>query len=138
MYLTGDGLSSLDPANGDVFWQYPVKDEAGENSATPVRAGDFLVASTVKFGGVGLKLETKDGKPTASAGLEEPRPELLLLDAGGRRAGSAYMVTGEFGVLAGRPRRCTASRRKPDMSCGRRRTSASITPPCCGPATTSC
>ena len=85
MFLTGDSLTALDPADGDVLWQFPVKDESGENSATPVRAGDLLVASTIKFGGVALKLETKDGKPAVERGVEEPGPDLLFLDAGGRR-----------------------------------------------------
>ena len=98
VYLTGDSLTALDPAGGDVLWQYPVKDPAGENSATPVRAGDFLIASTIKFGGVALKLETKDGKPDVSERWKNP--DLTCYFSTPVAVGDqVYMVTGEFGLL---------------------------------------
>jgi len=81
-----------------VLWQYPVKDPAGENSATPVRAGDFLIASTIKFGGVALKLETKDGKPDVSERWKNP--DLTCYFSTPVAVGDqVYMVTGEFGLL---------------------------------------
>jgi outer membrane protein assembly factor BamB len=36
-----------------------------ESSTTPVKVGDILIASSITYGSVGLKLEAKDGKPTA-------------------------------------------------------------------------
>src|SRR5262249_46653885 len=33
---------------------------------TPVRAGDFLLASSITYGSVGLRLETRNGKPDAT------------------------------------------------------------------------
>jgi outer membrane protein assembly factor BamB len=100
VYLTGDGLAALDPASGDMLWQYPVKDTAGENSATPVRAGDVLVASTVNFGGVAVKIETKDGKPAPSQAWMNP--DLTCYFSTPVPVGDQlYMVTGQFGVLSG-------------------------------------
>ncbi len=77
-----------------------MKDEAGENSATPVRAGDFFIASTVKFGGVAVKVETKDGKGTASQAWKNP--DLTCYFSTPVPVGDQlYMVTGQFGVLGG-------------------------------------
>ena len=100
VFLTGAGLASLDPADGAVWWQYPVKDEANENSATPVRAGDRLIASTVKFGGVALKLETKDGKPTAAKDWKNPELTCYFSTPVAVGADQLYMVTGQFGLLS--------------------------------------
>ncbi len=63
LFLTQQGLVALDPADGRVHWQFPMKDLLSESSTTPARAGDVLFASSVTFGSVGLKLTTKDGKP---------------------------------------------------------------------------
>ena len=100
VFLTGAGLASLDPTNGDVLWQYPVKDDANENSATPVRAGDFFLASTVKFGGVALKVESKDDKPTASKAWMNPDLTCYFSTPVAVGADHIYMVTGQFGLLA--------------------------------------
>jgi outer membrane protein assembly factor BamB len=100
VYLTGESLTGLDPANGDVLWQYPVKDPAGENSATPVRAGNFLIASTIKFGGVAVKVEAKDGKWSADQAWMNP--DLTCYFSTPVPVGDQlYMVTGQFGVLSG-------------------------------------
>ena len=99
IYLTGDSLSSLDPASGDVLWQFPVKDVSGENSATPIRAGDLLVASTIKFGGVALKLETKDGKPAVSQTWKNPDLNCYFSTPVAVGSDQIYLITGEFGVL---------------------------------------
>lgn len=63
VFFTGAGLAALSPADGKVYWQFPLKDRLFESSATPVRIGDLLLASTITFGSVGLKLETKDDRP---------------------------------------------------------------------------
>jgi outer membrane protein assembly factor BamB len=63
VFLTGDGVVSLSPADGSLFWRFPLKDALLESSTTPVRAGDTLVASSITYGSAGLKLRTKDGKP---------------------------------------------------------------------------
>ncbi len=100
VFLTGAGLASFNPADGKVFWQYPVKDEAKENSATPVHAGDTLLASTVKFGGVALKLETKEGKPAAVKEWMNPDLTCYFSTPVAVGADQVYMVTGQFGLLA--------------------------------------
>src|SRR5438067_583666 len=46
VFLTGDGVVSLSPADGSLFWRFPLKDALLESSTTPVRAGDTLVASS--------------------------------------------------------------------------------------------
>jgi outer membrane protein assembly factor BamB len=66
IFFTGAGLAALAPADGKVFWKFPLKDKLLESSATPVRVGNVLLASTITRGTVGLSLETKDGKPAAS------------------------------------------------------------------------
>ncbi len=98
VYLTGDSLTGL-AASGDVLWQLPVKDAAGENSATPVRAGDFLIASTIQFGGVAVKVETREAEWSASRAWTNP--DLTCYFSTPVPVGDQlYMVTGEFGVLS--------------------------------------
>jgi outer membrane protein assembly factor BamB len=65
VFLTQKGLRSLSPADGRVFWEVPYQDLLLESSATPVRAGDLLVGSSITLGSVGLTLAGKDGTPTA-------------------------------------------------------------------------
>jgi len=64
VFLTGDGLVSVSPA-GKFFWRIPLKDLLAESSTTPVKAGNFLLGSSVTFGTLGARLGIKDGRPTA-------------------------------------------------------------------------
>lgn len=68
VFLTQQGVVSLSPGKGEVFWKYQLIDDLAESSITPVRVGDWLFASSVTFGGVGLNLSTKNGKPAAKEG----------------------------------------------------------------------
>jgi outer membrane protein assembly factor BamB len=63
VFLTGEGVVSLNPADGSLYWRFPLKDTLLESSTTPVRAGDTLVASSITYGSAGLKLRANDGKP---------------------------------------------------------------------------
>jgi outer membrane protein assembly factor BamB len=63
VFLTGANVASLKPADGRVFWRFPLKDTLLESSTTPIRAGDLLLASSITYGSVGLRLESKDGEP---------------------------------------------------------------------------
>jgi outer membrane protein assembly factor BamB len=63
VFLTGKGLLSLSPADGQLFWKFPLVDFLLESSTTPVKVGGVLVASSITYGSVGLKLQSKDGKP---------------------------------------------------------------------------
>jgi outer membrane protein assembly factor BamB len=65
VFLTASGVVSLNPADGDLFWRFPLRDLLFESSTTPVRAGEYLLASSITYGCVGLQLKTKQGKPAA-------------------------------------------------------------------------
>jgi len=65
VFLTQEGLVSLSPADGGLFWRYPMKDKLLESSTTPMRAGNLLLASRITIGSIGLRLGTQAGKPTA-------------------------------------------------------------------------
>jgi outer membrane protein assembly factor BamB len=72
VFLTGDGVIGLSPADGSLFWRYPLRDRLFESSTTPVRVGDLLLASSITFGSVGLRLQTRDGKPDAAEAWKKP------------------------------------------------------------------
>jgi outer membrane protein assembly factor BamB len=63
VFLTGKGLVSLRPADGTVFWKFPLVDRLMESSTTPVHFGDRLVASSITYGSVALDLVRRGGKP---------------------------------------------------------------------------
>jgi outer membrane protein assembly factor BamB len=65
VFLTHDGVVSLNPADGGLYWRYPLTDLLSESATTPVRSGDLLLAGTISLGSVGLRLETKGDKPAA-------------------------------------------------------------------------
>jgi outer membrane protein assembly factor BamB len=66
LFLTQQGLVSLDPDNSSLFWRFPLVDQLLESSTTPIKVGDLIMASSITYGSVGLHLETKDGKPQAT------------------------------------------------------------------------
>jgi outer membrane protein assembly factor BamB len=72
VFLTGANLASVNPADGHVFWRFPLKDTLLESSTTPIRAGDLLLASSITYGSVGLRLETKEGKPAVEQAWKNP------------------------------------------------------------------
>src|SRR5262249_51528165 len=72
IFLTQEGLVSVNPVNGDLHWKSPLKDKIFESSPTPVKAADLLIASSITIGSVGLMLETKDDKPAASPKWKNP------------------------------------------------------------------
>jgi outer membrane protein assembly factor BamB len=65
VFLTGAGVVALNPADGSLFWRFRMVDKLLESSTTPVRVSDLVLASSITYGSVGLRLETKDGKPSA-------------------------------------------------------------------------
>src|SRR3989442_12522179 len=50
VFLTQQGLVSLNPNDGSLFWRFPLADLLLESSSTPVRVGDVLVASSITYG----------------------------------------------------------------------------------------
>jgi len=72
VFLTGDGVVSLNPKDGSTNWQFPLVDKLLESSTTPVRVGDQIVASAITYGSVGLKLTQNDGKLGYKEGWKNP------------------------------------------------------------------
>lgn len=65
VFLTGANVVSLNPADGSTYWRFPLVDRLMESSTTPVRAGDLLLASSITYGSVGLRLKERADKPKA-------------------------------------------------------------------------
>jgi len=58
--LTAKGLLALSPSDGRLLWKFPLVDFLLESSTTPVHAGDIMIASSITYGSVGLRLEIKN------------------------------------------------------------------------------
>jgi outer membrane protein assembly factor BamB len=63
VFLTAKGLLSLSPSDGRLLWKFPLVDFLLESSTTPVKIGDVLMAGSISYGSVGLRLENKDDAP---------------------------------------------------------------------------
>jgi len=61
-----EGLISLDPADGALLWQAPVKTTFGRHAATPVVVGDTVVISSHQAGLIGVKVAREGDKLTAT------------------------------------------------------------------------
>jgi len=66
VFLTQQGVISLNPSDGSLYWRFPLVDKLFESSTTPMRSGDVVLASSITYGSAGIKLQTKDGKPNAT------------------------------------------------------------------------
>ncbi len=55
--LTAAHVMAVSPM-GDVLWKHPFVDALSESSTTPVKVNDLIIASSVKAGAVGLRLES--------------------------------------------------------------------------------
>lgn len=58
VFLTGKRLVAVSPKDAMLSWEFPLVDKLAESSTTPVLAGHVLFASSITYGGVGLKLES--------------------------------------------------------------------------------
>lgn len=94
VFLTGASLVSLNPADGGVFWRFPLVDTLMESSTTPIRAGDLILASSITYGSVGLKLESKDGKPAVSQEWKNKELTSYFSTPVAVGAEHIYMITG--------------------------------------------
>jgi outer membrane protein assembly factor BamB len=72
IFLTANGLVSLNPKDGAIFWQHPLKDKINESSTTPVVVGNFLFGASITLGGLGLKMDAGDGKPSVKQAWKKP------------------------------------------------------------------
>src|SRR5262249_55125297 len=108
-----------------------------ESSSTPQRAGDILIASSISYGSVGLKLEVKDGRPTVQQAWKNPRLTCYFSTPIAVGKDHAYMVTGSNPIAI----KHEATLRCVETATGKvlwaRPRSGSITPHSCGPAMTS-
>lgn len=96
VFLTAANLVGLSPTDGSIFWKFPLVDKLAESSTTPVRLGDFLLGSSVTYGSVGLKLATKDGKPTATESWENPALTCYFSTPVAVDKEHVYLVTGNI------------------------------------------
>ncbi len=95
VFLTQQGLASFRPADGEVLWQFPLVDKLNESSTTPVHLDDFLLASSVTYGSVGLRLEEKDGKPAVTKLWKNDALTCYFATPVPVGKDHLYMVTGE-------------------------------------------
>ena len=72
VFLTAKGLVGVNPTDGAVFWQQPLVDLLFESSTTPVVVGDMLFASSITFGGMGLKMDNSGATPKAAKVWTKP------------------------------------------------------------------
>jgi outer membrane protein assembly factor BamB len=94
IFLTGANVASLNPADGQVFWRFPLVDRLMESSTTPIRAGDLLLASSITYGSVGLKLQTKDSKPAVLEAWRNKELTSYFSTPVAIDAEHIYMITG--------------------------------------------
>jgi outer membrane protein assembly factor BamB len=99
VFLTAEGLVSLQPATGRLLWRHPLKDKLSESSTTPVRVGDVLVGSSITYGSVGLKLESKDGKPAVTQLWMKPELTCYFSTPVAVGKEHLYLVTGSTSGL---------------------------------------
>jgi outer membrane protein assembly factor BamB len=112
VFLTQRQLVSLDADGGQKAWDFPLVDALNESSATPVHVGDLIVASTVKYGSVGLRLEKDaEGKPAVKQAWKNPDLACYFSTPVAVGKDDLYMVTSNGNML--RPEaalRCVAAR----------------------------
>jgi outer membrane protein assembly factor BamB len=96
VFLTQKGVVALNPVDGAPYWKFPLVDRLSESSTTPERFGDILVASSVTYGAVGLRLETKDNKPSFTQVWRKINFNCYFSTPVGVGKEHAYFVTGAF------------------------------------------
>jgi outer membrane protein assembly factor BamB len=100
VFLTQQGLVSLRPKDGELFWRYKMVDRLNESSTTPMRFGDFLYASSVTFGSVGLKLGEAEGKPSAKEEWKNKGLTCYFSTPVAAGKEHAYVITGVASLLS--------------------------------------
>ncbi|HTU22130.1 MAG TPA: PQQ-binding-like beta-propeller repeat protein [Gemmataceae bacterium] len=97
VFLTGANVVSLNPRGGSVYWAFPLVDRLLESSTTPIRAGDLLLASSITYGSVGLKLLERPSKPMPGRAEAWKNKELTSYFSTPVAIGKEhiYMVTGK-------------------------------------------
>jgi outer membrane protein assembly factor BamB len=103
VFLTAAGVIGLDPADGHLFWRFPLKDFLFESSTTPVYAGDLLLASSITYGSVGLRLQTQREKPAVAKVWKNPALTSYFSTPVPVGSKHIYMVIGSNPVLLKSP-----------------------------------
>jgi len=96
VFVTEQGVRSLRPSDGRLLWKFHMVDLLNESSTTPVHVGDLLVAGSVTYGSVGLKLKTVDGKPAARQAWKNGALTCYFSTPAAVGKDYLYMVTGTF------------------------------------------
>jgi outer membrane protein assembly factor BamB len=63
---TGEGLISLDPVSGKLFWRVPLQTAAKRHVTTPVFINDTIYVASHTFGMVAIRVSNENGQPKAS------------------------------------------------------------------------
>lgn len=104
VFLTGANVMAVSP-KGEVVWKHPFVDALFESSTTPVKVNDQIIASSVKAGAVGLRLE--------SAGVQQAWKNTNLTCYFSTPVpvdkDHVYMVTGEASLTGSITLRCVES-----------------------------
>ncbi len=106
VFLTQQGLVGVSPADGSLFWKFPLVDKLSESSTTPVLTGDILIGSSVTYGSAGLKLETREGRPAFSEAWKNPKLTCYISTPVPVGREHVYMVTGTIIPPASATLRC--------------------------------
>lgn len=103
IFLTAEGVVSLKPSDGTVYWRYPLKDRLFESSTTPIMANDILVASSITFGSAGLRMQTLAGIPAQQEVWKQANLTCYFSTPVAVGADQLYMVTGTNPLMSRNP-----------------------------------
>jgi outer membrane protein assembly factor BamB len=72
VFQTRQGLVALNPVDGTPSWDYSLADRPFGSAPTPAYAGNLIVTSSMKNGGVAVRLTKDKGKLAASKAWKNP------------------------------------------------------------------
>jgi len=60
VFVNGRSLVALNPFDGEISWEHPLADQPIGTAPSPVVAGELLLTSSMRFGGIAVQLTHKD------------------------------------------------------------------------------
>ncbi len=117
VFLTAKGLEAVAPNDGKLLWQQPLVDKLFESSTTPVVAGDILFASSITFGGMGLRIQSGSTGPKAEQAWVNPELTCYFSTPVAVGKEHLYLVTGTKPSLAGLLSGAKKQPTKADLHC---------------------
>jgi outer membrane protein assembly factor BamB len=72
VFLSGQGLVAVSPLDGALAWDFPLADRAFGSAPTPVCAGNLIVTSSMKNGGIAVRVADEKGKLVARQAWKNP------------------------------------------------------------------